>query len=192
MARASRPGKKSANPERRPQGLCEETAQDRPSTRCSGGNGPKAENTALSWHCQEARVVGLELPNREKRAVATRRVEEGPQGPQPKRDRNRGASTPRHCLAGPARENGAPVATYQVLDPEGTLGEEAQLGNSSRCLSFTTGSDAGLSEPALQITDLAAPRSLPVAAALSRATTATILTDDLLHTPHVQMHQENY
>lgn len=110
MARASRPGKKSANPERRPQGLCEETAQDRSSTRCSGGKGPKAENTALSWHCQEAREVGLELPNREKRAVATRRVEEGPQGPQPKRDRSWGTSTPRHCLARPARENGAPVA----------------------------------------------------------------------------------
>ena len=128
-------GKESANPDRRPQGLCEETEQDRQSARCSRGKGPKAENTALSWHCQEARVVGLELPNREKRAVATRKVEEGPQGPQPKRDRSQGASTPRHCLTRLKFEQVQPGRMvlpwpiFQVLDPEGTLGEEAQLGN---------------------------------------------------------------
>lgn len=99
------------------------------------GQGPKAENTTLSWHCQEATAVGLEIPNREKRAVATRKVEEGPQGPQPKWDRSWGASTPRHCLSRFKFEQVHPGRMvllwpiFQVLDPEGTLGAEAQLRN---------------------------------------------------------------
>lgn len=124
-------GKESANPDRRPQDLCEETAQDRPSFRCSRGKGPKAGNTALSWHCQEARVVGLESPNREK--------EQWPQGsgggtpgPSAKKGQESGSlhspALPHQTQirAGPARENGAPVANCPSAGSRGDPGRRGR------------------------------------------------------------------
>lgn len=72
-------------------------------------------------------MVGLEWLNREESVVATREVE-GPQGPQPKRARNREASTPWHCLI---TLTGLSKFQWPVFRAGSrvSLGEEAQPGN---------------------------------------------------------------
>lgn len=158
-------GKESANPDRRPQDLCEETAQDRPSFRCSRGKGPKAGNRALSWHCQEARVVGLESPNREKRAVATRKWRRDPRALSQK-----GTGVREPPLPGTASPDSNSSRSSQgewcscgqlskCWIQRGPWEKRKRLnsGTNHGCLSFTTGSEAGPNKLALQNTDLAVP-----------------------------------
>lgn len=103
-------------------------------------------------------MVGLELPNREKKSSGHKESGGGPPGPAVKKGQESGSlhspALPRWTSQGEWCSCGQLTKCWIQRGP---WEKRLSSGTHHSCLSFTTGSETGLSEPALQITDLAAP-----------------------------------